>query len=258
MKVTSTDNQHRQDFLTNVAPNMKVNYIADLPDVKPLSSSGTIRKKTMVKRVEYYGATWQDTELTDAEFKAGGLYLPIRKNEPEAGHTSYGYVMQALDTGPIIAVPATFHKRFENAKQWVTVMDHGRAKVDALGVANVLRVARRENRGYYCIRGSNSLPDLDRPEIALYNKYIASAKEVDPVTGLAPSAAWSIAISLGLTDYNTQASVAQRQTKVAAKLYQRAIAKYPLLDLSSKSGVDDEAWLQYVDAIDNLNQGEDE
>lgn len=147
VKFDPTNKDHQdslQDFMAKFPDILYVN-VADLPDPGPKvkGSSGPIKvKKIKQHKHPFYFRTeyLTDIDLSDAEFKAGGIYVRTLRSESEESVSFLGRT-KTLDLETIdslwehfmsdkgvtqaypIAVPKTIQKRFDEAPQWRTLSD---------------------------------------------------------------------------------------------------------------------------------------
>lgn len=147
VKFDPTNKDHQdslQDFMSKF-PDVTYVNVADLPDPGPAvkGSSGPIKvKKLKQHKHPFYFRTeyLTDIDLSDAEFKAGGIYVRTLRSESEEsvsflGRTKtlclenidslWGHYMSSKNVTQEypIAVPKTIQKRFDEAPQWRTLSD---------------------------------------------------------------------------------------------------------------------------------------
>lgn len=96
-------------------------YTCDLPDPGPRGN----RAKTKLKKVESPRTYWADYTMDDAEFQAGGIWMPISNNRPDDAHYRYVFYLKVMRNlglvSSVVVVPKTYWPRFEKASNWKTL-----------------------------------------------------------------------------------------------------------------------------------------
>lgn len=251
-KVDDGNRQQTMDWIAEVADHLEIVYVKDMYDPGVNRSGSTTRSKTMVK--EYMGPdSYENVELTDEEFKAGGVYMRISNNSCVEGQGGYAKVYSGLCAagkiqGRMIVVPKTYWTKFQNADQWVELYDLANEYIAEVGLSNLRRVAYRDNRHN---RYSQLLPDVSSKVINRYNAYLSSASERDESVGITPTGAYKLLIGLGLYEFSDTRNKVQSLT--AMKLRQACVDKYPLLEYAQGTNAD-EHWKKYIELMDKENE----
>jgi hypothetical protein len=108
-------------LVARMGTDIPITFVSDLADTGPVTST---RSVTQIKKKLAGSHSWDDHTMDDAEFTAGGVYLPISNNQPLDGQEKYRtvtsmlYSAGKLKSPDLIVVPKTHWKKFEDATQW--------------------------------------------------------------------------------------------------------------------------------------------
>lgn len=255
-KVDDDNRQQTMDWIAEVADHLEIVYVKDMYDPGVNRSGSTTRSKTMVK--EYMGPdSYDNVELTDEEFKAGGVYMRISNNSFVEGQGGYAKVYSGLYaagkiTDRMIVVPKTYWTKFQNADQWVELYDLANEYLNEVGVGYLNRIAHRSDRKDY---RDQFMPDTDTSTVIdVYNRYLSSATERDPIANITPDGAYKLLLGLGKYQFSRSRETAQKLT--VKRLRQACIDRYPLLEYTVHgcSDADIRHWKKYIELMDKENE----
>lgn len=231
VKCDSTDLQQVADlkaFKAQFLEDATIKYIKDLPEYD--NSNATGRAVAKIKRSKFGELGWENTEMDDADFKVGGLWMPISNNHTTDEYHRWSCIKNFLKKD-VIVVPKTHWKKFEEADQWKELYHEGEKqfkKVKPL-IKKALKV--RELKSFL------GLPSVCRdfkshiPEVAELEVLLERRKSPYMLPEV-----WEIF-----------ASNEEVETNLVVKKQKEVFEKYPLLrHYSDNNGIDISHYIQYI------------
>jgi hypothetical protein len=214
-----------------------VKYVKDLSDDGPRT---TTRSKVSVSYLDRHGSRLA-YDMDDAEFQSGGWYYPMSNNDyPSHFNHLTEFAQEMLKIPCILLVPKTMWKKFEANPKWKLIEP-------ALDV--LLKDNEKAARAIYGAR-------YDQYPFTNFRQYVSLAGPVGDFARKAETPSpekflgltqgqWDIQLSrLGLGGFNTKQQYAEMKI---------LLDKYPLLKLENNMKEMKQAFVDYIEMIDNLN-----
>ena len=234
----------KSKLVARMGTDIPITFVSDLADTGPVTST---RSVTQIKKLPANRHGWDDYTMDDAEFTAGGVYLPISNNSPLDGQEKYhtvSYMLHSagkLKSPDLIVVPKTHWKKFEDAAQWKPLWEVAEAftlkdydKKLSWAIAHLCYNA--DGTRFSCLNTSC-------PKIKALKSYIS----VDPsktVWGLTSSQMYSFFGAMGKS-LPTEDSILM--AKVSAVL-----SEYPLLVMMGRNSLKTSDFENYVEGMISL------
>jgi hypothetical protein len=215
----------------------QTHYVADLPDAGPTEST---KSKVQLSAIE------QGTRITysmdDAEFTAGGYYVPMVNNDYNYHLNSMCGVVKNLGLGDrILLVPKTLSKKFVAAPQWKELEPVLKDIITKRADEIVFNLSNDYNTYPW-----NGLREL-RGVGGIVGAFVSLVKAHDQKSwaylGMSRSQWTQVLVSYGIAKPNND---------LVRKKYQDILDKYPLLSLYTEGHND--SFVQYISLIDNAKQ----
>lgn len=109
------------ELVATIKDHIEVIYVKDIPDPGAPASA---RRPVKIKVANPGERYWEDGELDDGDFKAGGVWMPISNNQPVDGYCDWQLMSAAVEylkkfnNDKLVVVPKTHWKKFEEAGNW--------------------------------------------------------------------------------------------------------------------------------------------
>jgi hypothetical protein len=214
-----------------------VKYVKDLSDDGPRT---TTRSKVSVSYLDRHGSRLA-YDMDDAEFQSGGWYYPMSNNDYPSHFNSLTEFAQGMLNVPcILLVPKTMWKKFEANPKWKLI----EPALDVLLKDNekAARAIYGTRYDTYPFTNFMQYAGLAGPVGDFARK--AAAKSPEKFLGLTHGQ-WEVQLTrLGLGGFNTRQQYAEMKI---------LLDKYPLLKLDQNLKDMKQAFVDYIEMIDNLN-----
>jgi hypothetical protein len=231
-------------LVARMGTDIPITFVSDIADTGPVAST---RNVTQIKKKLVGSHSWDDYTMDDAEFTAGGVYLPISNNNPINGQEKYRtvtsmlYSAGKLKSPDLIVVPKTHWKKFEDATQWKPLWEVAEAftlKDYDKKVSWAIEHLRYNTDGTRLSKLNTSCPKL---------KALKSYMSVDTsktVWGLTSSKMYSFLKAMGKSLPTEDGTLIVRVSTV--------LSEYPLLVMMGRNSLKTSDFENYVEGILSL------